>query len=304
MSVFDLIDAQGRCTMDGNTGFDLTGEALKTERFHLLEDIAADLSEGELVFPVCFELHQRIRAMLDDPELSLEQLAVQITLEPLIDAKLLRLVNSVAYRRDGPEVVDIKTAILHLGVRAVRNVALAVTMNQLQQTSAVAEFESMAADLWRHSLQTACAAEILARRKTRINPDEAMLAGLVHDIGAFYMLHRATQYEDLRRRPDTLRYLIVRWHESIGESVLFALDMPEEIIEAVREHDQTREIFGPIRKFSDVIYVANLLAGGLFEWQFRDEEIEPALLQSVVEQYRDLEDEIHARSAELVRILG
>ena len=70
---------------------DLKGEALKNERFHMLEDIAQDLSEGDIVFPVCFELHRRIRQLLEDENLTLEKLARQIALEPLIDAKLLRL---------------------------------------------------------------------------------------------------------------------------------------------------------------------------------------------------------------------
>ena len=283
---------------------DLKGEALKNERFHMLEDIAQDLSEGDIVFPVCFELHRRIRQLLEDENLTLEKLARQIALEPLIDAKLLRLANSAAYRKSGPMVVDAKTAIICLGLRMVRNVALAVTMNQMRRMSAIAGFEELAAHLWSHSLRTACAAEVIARRKTHINPDEAMLAGLVHDIGAFYMLYRATQYEDLCCRPDTLRHLIVRWHESIGESVLFALDMPEEIIEAIRDHDQPREIFGPIRKFCDVIYIANALAGGLFEWQFRDENEDAFDMQCLIDQYRDLEDEIRQRVAEMEQVLN
>ena len=201
-------------------------------------------------------------------------------------------------------MVDVKSAIVCLGLSMVRNVALAVTINQLRRLSAIADFEEMAAHLWIHSLRVACTAEVIARRRTRINPDEAMLAGLVHDLGAFYMLYRATQYADLRSRPDTLRYLIVRWHESIGESVLSALEMPEEIIEAVREHDQPREIFGPLRKFCDVIYISNALAGGLFEWQFRDEVMGMPDMQGIVESYRDLEEEIRQRVAQMEQILA
>ena len=64
----------------------------------------------------------------------------------------------------------------------------------------------------------------------RINPDQAFLAGLVHDLGAFYMLYRAAQYEELRMRPDTVKYLMLQWHEGIGVSLLNALGLPEEII--------------------------------------------------------------------------
>lgn len=52
-----------------------------------------------------------------------------------------------------------------------------------------------------------------------------MFAGLVHDMGAFYMLYRAVQYEDLRQRPETVKYLIAQWHESLGVSLLGALEV-------------------------------------------------------------------------------
>ena len=58
----------------------------------------------------------------------------------------------------------------------------------------------------------------------------SVLAGLVHDLGAFYMLYRSAQYEELRLRPDTVKYLILQWHESIGVSLLDALGVPEEIV--------------------------------------------------------------------------
>lgn len=131
-----------------------------------------------------------------------------------------------------------------------------------------------------------------------------MLAGLVHDIGAFYMLYRASQYEDLRLRPDTLNYLIVRWHESIGESILSGMGMPEEIIDAIRDHDQPRPITHPVRKFDDVIHVSNVLAGGLLEWRYRDEGMEDVDVQAVAEPYLALRDEVDACVEDMLAVFG
>ena len=97
--------------------------------------------------------------------------------------------NSVLYSPDGTPARDLQAAISRLGVKLVRTTALAIAMSQLMRSKEMAIFNDFTQALWVHTLKTAAAARILARTQTRINPDEALLAGLVHDLGAFYMLY-------------------------------------------------------------------------------------------------------------------
>ena len=126
-----------------------------------------------------------------------------------------------------------------------------------------------------------------------------MLAGLIHDLGAFYMLYRATQYEELRHRPDSVRYLIIQWHESIGVSLLNAIGIPEEIVDATVDHDQVRSTPSPIRSLPEVVYVANMLAGGHFEWLMQNQSDYPADLILLNEKYDYLLPEIDALVVEM-----
>ena len=240
--------------------------ALKAQRFRMLEDIARELSGGDISFPTCFDAALQIRNVLKDQNVSLRAVARVVSMEPLVVAKLLRIANSVTHNPSGKLVVDVESALNRLGIETARSVALAVAMDQLLRSKDLLAFADLSKDLWTHVLRTAASARVLARSHTRINRDDAMLAGLVHDLGAFYMLYRAAQYEELRIRPDTVRFLIVQWHESIGESLMVALGLPEHIIEAVRDHDQPRAPVESLKSLSDVIYVANMLAGGIEEW--------------------------------------
>jgi HD-like signal output (HDOD) protein len=108
-------------------------------------------------------------------------------------------------------------------------------------------------------LQVAAIARVLARRIGRVKPDEAMLAGLVHDIGIFYLLFRAAEYAEYRDNREAMLDLIRGWHESIGESLLHILGLPDHITEAVRDHDQPQNIEAP-SSIRDILYFANLLA--------------------------------------------
>jgi putative nucleotidyltransferase with HDIG domain len=286
-------------TFDANSSDqDKKGDALKAQRFQMLEDIARELS-GEVVFPTYFDAVLRLRKVLQDPNESIAGIAAAVSMEPLISAKLLHLANSVAFNPTGREIVDLKSAITRLGINAVRAAALSMVMTQLLRAKGMATFTEITHSLWKHSLRTAAAARIIAKNLTRLNPDEAMLAGLIHDLGAFYMLYRATQYEELRNRPDTVKYLIINWHESIGVSLLNALGIPEEIIDSTVDHDHLRPTPATIRTLAEVIYVANMLADGHFEWLMQEQSASPAELGELEEKYGYLKAEMETLAAEM-----
>ena len=277
---------------------DKKGDELKAQRFEMLADIAKELS-GEVIFPTYFDAVLRLRKVLQDSSLSIIEIAAAVSMEPLIGAKLLHLANSVAFNPAGLEVVDLKSALTRLGVNAVRTTAMSIVMSQLMRAKGMANFAELTHALWDHSIKTAAAARIIAKNLTRLNPEEAMLAGLIHDLGAFYMLYRATQYEELRHRPDSVRYLIIQWHESIGVSLLNAIGIPEEIVDATVDHDQVRSTPSPIRSLPEVVYVANMLAGGHFEWLMQDQSDYPADLTLLNEKYDYLLPEIDALVVEM-----
>ncbi|HLO65255.1 MAG TPA: HDOD domain-containing protein [Azonexus sp.] len=277
---------------------DKSGEALKAQRFQMLADIAKELS-GEVVFPTYFDAVLRLRKALQDPEQSIASLSRVISTEPLISAKLLHLANSVAFNPNGTEIVDLKSAIMRLGLNVVHTTALSIVMTQLMRAKGMAEFAETTHALWEHSIQTSAAAYVLAKDCGRLNRDEAMLAGLVHDLGAFYMLYRATQYDELRHRPDTIKYLIIQWHESIGVSLLDALGLPNEIVEATIDHDHLRSTPTAIRNLADVVYVANMLSGGHIEWLMQDQPSITAEIAGFETQYAHLRTEIDALVVDL-----
>jgi putative nucleotidyltransferase with HDIG domain len=226
--------------------------------FRILEDIARDLS-GDINFPTCMDAAILVRNSLKDPLASLERIAQVVGIEPLISSKLLRLANSVSYNPSGKRVSDLSTAITRLGFEAVRTTSLAVAMDQMLKSRNLAAYDDIAHQAWEHSLQVAAIARVLARRIGRVKPDEAMLAGLVHDIGIFYLLFRAAEYQEYRDNREAMLDLIKGWHESIGESLLHILGLPEHITEAVRDHDQPQNIEAP-SSIRDILYFANLLA--------------------------------------------
>ena len=282
---------------------DKIGEALNAQRFQMLEDIACELA-GEVVFPTSFEAAIRLRKALLNSNLPIPRIARIVSVEPLVAAKLIHLANSVLYSPDGTPARDLQAAISRLGVNMVRTTALAIAMSQLMRSKEMAIFSEFTQALWAHTLKTAAAARILARTQTRINPDEALLAGLVHDLGAFYMLYRAAQYPELRTRPETVKYLIIQWHEGIGVTLLNSLGIPEEIVNASIDHEQPRAVPETIRTLADIVYVGNILAGTHFEWLYQDLDPGAGEAGIVRQKYAALLPEIETETQEMQAIFA
>mgnify|MGYP001168773000 CR=1 FL=1 len=283
---------------------DKHGQALSAQRFQMIKDIADELGKGDVVFPTSFDAALRLRRELQNPDLPLARVSSIVSLEPLIAAKLLQLANSALYQAGGAPAQDLKAAITRLGLNLVRTTALAIAMRQLVRSRDVAIFNDLTVALWTHSLKTAAATRVLARAHTRINQDAALLAGLVHDLGAFYMLYRAAQYPELCARPDSMRFLIMQWHESIGVSLLGALGMPEEIVNATIDHDQLRPAPDPIRTLADVVYIGSILAGTDFEWLAQDVNPNADEAEAFRKRFADLLPEIDRDAQQMQTIFG
>ena len=282
---------------------DKSGQALNAQRFQMLEDIARELA-GVVVFPTYFDAAFRLRKELQNPDLPIPRIAKIVSLEPLVATKLMHLAGSVLYSTDGSPARDLQSAIKRLGVELVRTTALAIAMNQLMRSKETAVFSEFTRVLWDHSLKTAAATRLLARKFTHISPDEAMLAGLVHDLGAFYMLYRAAQYPELRVRPDSVKYLILQWHESIGVTLLSSLGMAEIIVNATVDHDQPRALPEVVRTLDDIVYVGNILAGGHFSWSAEEAGVNDTMASVANQNFAELLPEIDADFKEMQAVFA
>lgn len=275
--------------------------------FKILEDIARDLSGDEVTFPTFLDITFQVRSALKNPNLNVDQLAKLVGAEPLMSAKIIRMANSVAMNPSGREVADVRTAIVRVGMEAVRTVSFAVAMEQLLQSKQMKAFDDISMRLWEHTAHVAALCRVLARKLAHISGDEAMFAGLVHDIGVFYLMSRAAHFPELVADKEQLHALLVGWHDNIGHALLSALGQPESVLLAVQEHEQDREI-SEVRTLSDVLYVANKIANTVVSWRDKelDGEVDTSMLADIfdAETLQEIIDESEEEVTSLKKALG
>ncbi len=245
---------------EGAVNADLQNEAdVSTATYNFVAMLATDLSAEELALPSWPEVVVKTKDALIDEDGSEKRLTRLVGSEPVLAAGLLRVANAERPADTDP-ASDLRAAVASLGFKRARGLAISIATAQIGNSQAIRNVKAYLADLWQHSNLVAAIANIVAKKYTAINPDEARLAGLLHEIGKLYVLTRAQNEPVLCDCETTLQEVMHAWHTSIGAAIVESWGFPENFVAAVRDHE-LRDIEGTrSANLTDVISVANLLA--------------------------------------------
>jgi HD-like signal output (HDOD) protein len=225
-----------------------------TEQETFYNEILADLEDGSLVLPTLPEVALKVREVVDDPDSTAAKLAEIIVTDPALSTRLLKVANSVLYRGRIP-VESVQMAVSRLGLTMVRNLVTSLVMEQMFQATSN-KMEKRLHELWNHSTEVAAISQVIAAKQPGIKADEAMLAGLIHNIGVLPILLKAEDSPVIMQDPVLLDSLISRLHTRIGAAILKSWEFPESLIAVAAEHDNyERDIEGP-PDLVDIIQVA------------------------------------------------
>ncbi|MBI1771777.1 MAG: HDOD domain-containing protein [Burkholderiales bacterium] len=227
-----------------------------------LKSIVEQASKGDLVFPTNVNASLKIQQALDDPDCGIETAAKLVMTEPLMSARVVAIANSVAYNRFGGGVTNIRTAITILGFNTLRSVTAAVVMRQLSAAVTDPAIRAKMEALWRHSAYVAALAHLIARKVSKVDAETALFAGIVHEVGGFYLLSRAQEFPALLEidaipaSPDALAETDETF---IGRAVLNKLLVPKRVVSAVEALWYGMRVMPP-ETLGDTLLLANELA--------------------------------------------
>jgi len=228
--------------------------------FDFVRTLAAELSGGNVDLPSFPEIAVRVRRVLSDPKSSLDQVVRVVGSEPALAARLLRIANSASLNRSGRQVSDLRKAINRIGYNMVRSASISFSMAQIRNSNKLAGLEHHLNELWQRSTLVASLAFVLARQCTKVNPDEAMLTGMMHGIGKLYVLTRAIEHPQLIASERTLNQIIAEWHASIGKAILENWNFSESMAQAVGDQADLSRTHEGAPDLTDVVSVAILIA--------------------------------------------
>ena len=127
------------------------------------------------------QLNQTSDDYFDDFELLVKE-------DPTFAVRVIALANSASSAPVTP-ITSIRDAITRMGVATISSLVASLAVQKVFMPTRPGEVR-----LWTHAVCTACAAEELAKtaKAIRVEPGQAYLAGLLHDIGRFVMMEHAS----------------------------------------------------------------------------------------------------------------
>ena len=236
----ELIDIHLPDEISGNRFFHSFAQAYREEKLVLpsLPDIA-------------FKLKDAMRK-----EISVDDVVKIIHIDPPIVAKLIQVANSPLYDTGIP-VSNCHEAISRIGLDATRNLVMSISLKQLFNCNDRNLIKNMQA-LWKNSLYVSSLCFVLAQECGGVKPEDAMLAGLITDIGAIPLLNFAEQFPDEYRSFEELESSLPFLSAPVGSLVLHTLGFSEQLSQIPRQAENWFYDSGPKMTLEDIVILAKL----------------------------------------------
>ncbi len=235
--------------------------------FEFVQSLSNELSKGTVKLPSLPDIALKIKNILEDPDVSAKQVATVVGSEATFSARLLKVANSAALNSSGTTIKDLPTAITRMGFKMAHSIAVAIAMDQVLNSHSMGKLDKYFKELWLHSLNVAAFSCVIARKRTKIKPEEALIGGLLHDVGKIYLLARIGDYPELCDDLEAFEDVLAEWHTGVGAAILEAWRFSDELITVAEEHEMLDRVPTNAQggasfeaDLTDVVQVANLFS--------------------------------------------
>ncbi len=212
--------------------------------------------ENKLSLPSLPNVALKLKEAMEK-DLGINEAVKIIGVDVSIVAKLIQLANSPLYSPISP-ITNCHTAVTRLGLDQTRKLVMGISLKQLFRCQNPQLMEKMQS-LWKNSLYISSLSFVLAQENGTVNPEDALLAGLVSDIGTIPVLHFAEQNPNEYPNLDVLESAIPFLSPPVGSLVLHTLGFTPELASIPKyAEDWFYESDGDKLSLVDIVILAKL----------------------------------------------
>lgn len=227
----------------------LTGFAQQTEEAD--EDISLEFIEQDVeANPLTINLFQdmmtdnvslpslpdvaiRIQKVFKDEQVDADKVAEVLMTDPAITGKLIKIANSPVYQ--GVAATEtLQSAIVRLGMDTTYKQVMAYAVNELFRSHS-ADVSRRMESLWKHSRKVAAISRLLAKSTRLFDPEQAMLAGLVHDLGVIVIVEYMQQHCEELTDPEKIEQTIQSLRPQITGMLMHKWNFSEDLVRVAEE---------------------------------------------------------------------
>lgn len=222
----------------------------------LYNDLQEAVEADKLILPTLPEVALRIRDVVESENSTAHDIADALAQDASLAVRLVKVANSPLYRTRNP-IEDLQMAVTRLGIRIVRDLVVGLAMKQIFQATSDA-LDTHSRSIWSKSVDAAAISRMMATVVSGINPEQALLAGLIHNIGALPVLVQAENDDELFHDEAALGGVIYELQGVVGELILRQWKFEEQMIEVVKQCHNFAYDRGDQASVVDLVQVALL----------------------------------------------
>ena len=224
---------------------------------NFIHEVETAIKEDHLILPSSPDSIIRIRKLIDDPDTLNTQLAQAMSTDAALTARILKVANSARYISSG-KIDKLTDAISRLGISLIKVLVTNHAMMQIFYPQK-GKISLLIQKVYEHSLDVARLSYAIASMTKYLSADDALLAGLVHDIGYLPLLQVVTTYNDITLDNKAINSLMIKEHPRIGAELLKNWNFPDNIIDAIENHEHITRTDSGNADLADVIRVADII---------------------------------------------
>ena len=222
----------------------------------LVEEIRTELDNDMLQLPTLPEVALQIRDEVESENADAHTIAAIVTQDAALAARLLQVANSPLYRGRA-ESESIQQAITRLGLKMVRSLVVSLAMKQIFQATSDT-LDKQFRRIWDDSLQVAAISHMLARNLPELEKEQAMLGGLVHNIGALPILTKIDEHFGFEAGETVVAKMMEDLGPEIGAAILKDWRFPDSLASIPTTCLDLEYDPGPVPTYTDIVLVARL----------------------------------------------
>ena len=211
-----------------------------------------------LALPTIPDVCYKIRRAINDDNANNSKIGRIVQIDPSMTARLIQISNSPLYR-GRRKIESCPEALTRIGLKAAQDIITAFSMKAIFKATSPIIREKMK-QLWEHSNYVASISAVLAHKTPGFDPDRAMLAGLIHDIGIVPILTYADKQPGILENPTDLAETVKELRTEIGVQIIHKWDFPDDFKDVIINAENWHKEGGENPDYTDIVIIAQLLS--------------------------------------------
>jgi HD-like signal output (HDOD) protein len=225
-----------------------------------IQELQTAIDENRITLPTLPEVALKVKDAVEQENSTASAIAEMVATDAALSARLLQVANSPLYRGRVP-IESIQMAVTRLGLKLVRSLVVSLAMKQIFQATTDA-LDKRLRSVWEQSVEIAAISRALSQSQPHLEKEQAMLAGLVHNIGSLPILTMAETIPGLIENETRLDYFLEKFTPVIGKQILESWGFPESIVRVAENHRNLTYDGGPQATYADLVIVSRLQTVG------------------------------------------